>query len=83
MILSGSNPGVAHPVCCAAGKWLLQPGQRLYFNRQSGKTAVVLAVVGDLPACNGWEHWYYANEQGELVVIDTLREKIRQGQTQR
>jgi modification methylase len=36
------------------------------------------ALVGNLPACNGWEHWYYENETGELVVIDTLRERIRQ-----
>lgn len=37
------------------------------------------AAVGNLPACNGWEHWYYDDGQGELIVIDALREKIRQG----
>lgn len=36
------------------------------------------AVMGNLPACNGWEHWYYENEQGVLLVIDTLREQVRQ-----
>ena len=35
------------------------------------------AYVGNLPACNGWEHWYYESGQGELLVIDTLRETIR------
>ena len=31
-----------------------------------------------LPALNGWEHWYYRDdEDGELVLIDKLREKIR------
>ena len=27
--------------------------------------------------CNGWEHWYYEDERGALVVIDRLREQIR------
>jgi len=35
------------------------------------------AVAAGLPACNGWEHWYYQNECGELLVINTLREQIR------
>lgn len=35
------------------------------------------ALVGNLPACNGWDHWYYQNEQDDLIVIDTLRERIR------
>lgn len=35
------------------------------------------AAIANLPACNGWEHWYYENDQKELVVIDHLRETIR------
>ncbi len=35
------------------------------------------AIVGVLPACNGWEHWYYEDERQELVVVDVLREQIR------
>jgi DNA modification methylase len=35
------------------------------------------AAVSNQPACNGWEHWFFENEHGELVVIDTLRERIR------
>ena len=27
--------------------------------------------------CNGWDNWYYENEQGELRVIDELRERLR------
>jgi DNA modification methylase len=42
-----------------------------------GSIHKVGALIGGLPACNGWEHWYYENEEGELVVIDTLRERIR------
>lgn len=35
------------------------------------------ALAGNLPACNGWEHWYYQNDEGEFIVVDTLREQIR------
>ncbi len=35
------------------------------------------ALLAGLPACNGWEHWYYEDEQGRLVVIDSLRERLR------
>jgi DNA modification methylase len=35
------------------------------------------AYLGQLPSCNGWTHWYYQDEQGALVVIDTLREYLR------
>ncbi len=35
------------------------------------------AIIGNLPACNGWEHWYYQNDEGALIVVDTLREQIR------
>lgn len=27
--------------------------------------------------CNGWEHWYYQDEEGQYLPIDTLRQKIR------
>jgi modification methylase len=30
-------------------------------------------------SCNGWEHWYYRETaSGELVVIDALRQKLRE-----
>ena len=37
------------------------------------------SLVGNLPACNGWEHWYYEDPHGALRVVDTLREQVRQG----
>jgi modification methylase len=27
--------------------------------------------------CNGWEHWYFEDDQGELHPIDALREELR------
>lgn len=35
------------------------------------------AQIGHLPVCNGWEHWYYEDECGQLTVIDALREQVR------
>ena len=28
--------------------------------------------------CNGWERWYFKNEQGNLIVINELRNKMRE-----
>jgi DNA modification methylase len=37
---------------------------------------VAKALMNDAPV-NGWDMWFYKNESGQKVVIDTLREKIR------
>ena len=44
---------------------------------RKGSIHQIGAAVSDQPACNGWEHWFYEDEHGNLIVIDTLREKIR------
>ena len=44
---------------------------------RKGSIHQIGAAMSNQPACNGWEHWYYENEQSELMVIDTLREKFR------
>lgn len=33
-------------------------------------------LAGGSP-CNGWEHWYFSDAQGEMVKIDVLRERVR------
>jgi modification methylase len=48
---------------------------------RKGSIHQIGAAASDLPACNGWEHWHYENDQGELIVIDTLREIIRKART--
>jgi modification methylase len=35
------------------------------------------ALVGGLPACNGWEAWHFEAEDGRLAPIDALREQVR------
>ncbi len=73
---------------------LLQPGQMLYSpsgieaqvladgSLQAGELRGSIhrlgAQLAGLPACNGWLHWYYRDERGELIVIDRLREQVRQ-----
>jgi modification methylase len=44
---------------------------------EHGSLHKIGALVGNMPACNGWEHWFFEDEQGALVVVDTLREHIR------
>ncbi|MFM8319804.1 MAG: site-specific DNA-methyltransferase [Chloroflexota bacterium] len=72
----------------------LQPGQALYFRRNSAQAALVRAdgtlhmdglegsihalgrqLMGGSP-CNGWEHWYYRDAQGELQPINVLRQAL-------
>ncbi|HEX2905987.1 MAG TPA: site-specific DNA-methyltransferase [Phototrophicaceae bacterium] len=38
--------------------------------------AVGRFILGGSP-CNGWEHWYYEDEAGQLQPIDVLRERMR------
>jgi len=28
--------------------------------------------------CNGWEHWYYEDDNGQLLAIDLLRQAARE-----
>jgi hypothetical protein len=48
----------------------------LQYNDVHGSIHQVAAMLAEAP-CNGWQHWYYADERGELRAIDTLREKLR------
>lgn len=42
-----------------------------------GSIHKVGAMISGLPSCNGWEHWYYEDDCGTLLTIETLRERIR------
>ena len=35
------------------------------------------SLMGDVPA-NGWDLWFYKDENGKKIVIDELREKLRE-----
>jgi site-specific DNA-methyltransferase (adenine-specific) len=56
---------------------VLSNGQ-LKYDGVSGSIHEVGRVIMKAP-CNGWDHWYYLHpETGERVVIDTLREIVRE-----
>jgi DNA modification methylase len=38
---------------------------------------VAKSLMGDVPA-NGWDLWFYKDESGKKIVIDELREKLRE-----
>lgn len=43
-----------------------------------GSIHQVGALLSGQPACNGWEHWYIQEPTGTFIVIDALREQVRQ-----
>lgn len=56
---------------------ILADGTLRLDNGEKGSIHKMGAVIGNLPACNGWEHWYFEDSKGDLVVIDELREQFR------
>lgn len=47
-------------------------------NEITGSIHQVAKAIQNSP-CNGWEHWYYSEPgSGELVVIDYLRQRLRE-----
>jgi modification methylase len=70
----------------------VKTGQILYFGKTGetatvlangaikhhGKTGSIHSIGREIQnaPCNGWDHWYYIDENtGQKVTIDTLREK--------
>lgn len=43
--------------------------------------AVARSLLNNAPA-NGWDVWYYKDESGKKIVIDELREKLRQSKVE-
>ena len=54
----------------------VKPDGRLVWDGMEGSIHQVgKALAGGSP-CNGWEHWYFENETGELLPIDALRQRL-------
>jgi modification methylase len=49
---------------------------------EKGSIHKIGALMGSQPSCNGWEHWYYETDQGDLLPIDSLRDRFRKQQAQ-
>ncbi len=50
-------------------------GKLVYKGSEGSIHKIARSIQGG--PCNGWEHWYYEDKGGGLVVIDQLREQIR------
>ncbi len=44
---------------------------------ERGSIHKIGALVGEVPACNGWDHWYQQEANGQFVLIDALRAQLR------
>jgi modification methylase len=57
---------------------LILANGKLKYNDFVGSIHQVAKLIADGP-CNGWDHWYYMDEQtGQKMVINNLRDVIRQ-----
>ena len=43
----------------------------------TGSIHRIAAHVQGLDACNGWTFWHFETKKGDLVSIDTLRQRMR------
>ena len=51
-------------------------GSLLTEKKETGSIHALGAKLQGLPSCNGWSFWH-VERNGKLVLIDTLREKVR------
>lgn len=56
---------------------VIKADSQLLWNSQSGSIHRIAAVAQHTPACNGWEYWYYEDQNGALISIDELRARYR------
>jgi modification methylase len=55
---------------------IIQPDGKLRYRDLHGSIHKLAHLLAEAP-CNGWTHWYFTDASGELVQIDTLRQKLR------
>jgi modification methylase len=57
----------------------IKPDGQLIYNQSEGSIHQIGTQIMNGSPCNGWEHWYFENDEGELETINKLREIIRAG----
>jgi len=55
----------------------IRPDGRLMMEESVGSIHQLARQLTDGKPCNGWDHWYYENEEGELTPINSLRQIVR------
>lgn len=56
---------------------IIQANGKLCAGGASGSIHRLGAALKGTPSCNGWKHWSYKDEAGDLHPIDTLRQQYR------
>jgi DNA modification methylase len=56
---------------------IIQANGRLRAGEANGSIHRLGAALKGTPSCNGWKHWCYRDESGDLQPIDTLRQRYR------
>jgi modification methylase len=55
----------------------IKPDGKLIIGSLEGSIHQLARRMTNGKPCNGWDHWYYENQEGELVSIDFLRQQVR------
>jgi modification methylase len=50
---------------------------KLQVNERSGSIHGLGAQLKGTPSCNGWMHWQYCDDAGDLHPLDDLRQAYR------
>lgn len=61
------------PACEA----VILKGGKLRAREKTGSIHQLGAKLKGSPSCNGWKHWHYRDESGQLRPVDDLREQYR------
>ena len=56
---------------------VIKPDGRLVSGDQEGTIHQLGRVMSNGRPCNGWDHWYYQTESGEMSPIESLRQELR------
>jgi hypothetical protein len=57
---------------------LVRPDGKLQYKDIHGSIHQIASMLAQAP-CNGWQHWYFRDERGELKALDELRAAARAG----
>ena len=56
---------------------VIKPDSRLVYGDQEGTIHQLGRVLANGHPCNGWDHWYFQTEDGDLAPIESLRQALR------
>ncbi|MBN2045882.1 MAG: site-specific DNA-methyltransferase [Anaerolineales bacterium] len=59
-------------------KAIIKPNARLQYGEIEDTIHLLGRRLSNSNPCNGWDHWYYQGEDGDLAPLDTLRQKLRE-----